>query len=351
MKDAQPKAIQLKDYEVPSFLIEETDLRVELGEEQTRVKTSLKVRRNPDSGEAKLPLVLDGGELDLKEVCIDGRVLLSNEYSIDDEHLTLLDVPDQFVLDTSVQIRPQENTSLEGLYRSGDMFCTQCEAEGFRNITYYLDRPDVMSKYRTTIVADRSLYTVLLSNGNDVARGESDDGKHWVTWEDPFKKPAYLFAMVAGDLQHIEDEFTTCSGRSITLKIYTEPANAGKLDHAMASLKNAMAWDEHVYGREYDLDIFMIVAVESFNMGAMENKGLNIFNTSCVLARSDTTTDRGYQRVEGVVAHEYFHNWSGNRVTCRDWFQLSLKEGFTRVRVARFVLDNHPDAENPHFSI
>jgi aminopeptidase N len=339
MKEAQPKTTHLKEYEVPPFLIEETELRVELDEEQTHVKTSLKMKRNPDAKKGKLPLVLDGGELDLKEISIDGRLLLSNEYSLDDEHLTLFDVPQQFVLETSVAIKPQENTSLEGLYKSGDMFCTQCEAEGFRNITYYLDRPDVMSRYRTTIVADKSLYPVLLSNGNDVARGESEGGKHWVTWEDPFKKPAYLFALVAGDLQHIEDEFTTCSGRSITLKIYTEPANANKLDHAMTSLKNAMAWDEQVYGREYDLDIFMIVAVESFNMGAMENKGLNIFNTSCVLARADTTTDRGYQRVEGVVAHEYFHNWSGNRVTCRDWFQLSLKEGFTVFRDQRFSAD------------
>ena len=339
MKEAQPKTTHLKEYEVPPFLIEETELRVELDEEQTHVKTSLKMKRNPDAKKGKLPLVLDGGELDLKEISIDGRLLLSNEYSLDDEHLTLFDVPQQFVLETSVAIKPQENTSLEGLYKSGDVFCTQCEAEGFRNITYYLDRPDVMSRYRTTIVADKSLYPVLLSNGNDVARGESEGGKHWVTWEDPFKKPAYLFALVAGDLQHIEDEFTTCSGRSITLKIYTEPANANKLDHAMTSLKNAMAWDEQVYGREYDLDIFMIVAVESFNMGAMENKGLNIFNTSCVLARADTTTDRGYQRVEGVVAHEYFHNWSGNRVTCRDWFQLSLKEGFTVFRDQRFSAD------------
>lgn len=339
MKDAQPKAIHLNEYEVPPFLIEETDLRVELGEQLTRVETSLKMRRNPDANKGKLPLVLDGGELALKEISIDGRALLSNEYSVDDDSLTLFDVPPQFVLKTSVEIKPQHNTSLEGLYKSGDMFCTQCEAEGFRNITYYLDRPDVMSRYRTTIVADRSLYPVLLSNGNDVARGESDDGKHWVTWEDPFKKPAYLFALVAGDLQHIEDEFTTCSGRSITLKIYTEPANTDKLDHAMTALKNAMTWDEQVYGREYDLDIFMIVAVESFNMGAMENKGLNIFNTSCVLARTDTTTDPGYQRVEAVVAHEYFHNWSGNRVTCRDWFQLSLKEGFTVFRDQQFSAD------------
>lgn len=339
MKDAQPKAIHLNEYEVPPFLIEETDLKVELGEQQTLVKTSLKMRRNPDANKGKLPLVLDGGDLDLKEISIDGRALLSNEYSVDDEHLTLFDVPPQFVLKTSVEIKPQHNTSLEGLYKSGDMFCTQCEAEGFRNITYYLDRPDVMSRYRTTIVADRSLYPVLLSNGNDVARGESDDGKHWVTWEDPFKKPAYLFALVAGDLQHIEDEFTTCSGRSITLRIYTEPANTDKLDHAMTALKKAMTWDEQVYGREYDLDIFMIVAVGSFNMGAMENKGLNIFNTSCVLARADTTTDQGYQRVEGVVAHEYFHNWSGNRVTCRDWFQLSLKEGFTVFRDQQFSAD------------
>ncbi len=339
MKDGQPSAIHLKDYEVPPHLVDETELHVEIGEDVTVVTTTLKVRRNPDGQQSVPDLILNGGNgLDTKHISIDGRELLSNEFGIEDELLTINGVPEAFTLKTVVEIKPQDNTALEGLYKSGDMFCTQCEAEGFRNITWYPDRPDVMSKFRTTVVADRARYPVLLSNGNDVDRGEQN-GRHWVTWEDPFMKPAYLFALVAGDLQHIEDSFTTLSGREVKLQIFTEAHNIDKLDHSMTSLKNAMAWDERVYGREYDLDIFMIVAVESFNMGAMENKGLNIFNTSCVLARADTTTDAGYQRVEGVVAHEYFHNWSGNRVTCRDWFQLSLKEGFTVLRDQQFSAD------------
>ena len=344
MKEGQPKAVHLKDYEVPPFLIESTELHVEINEDETLVTTTLTMRRNPDAATPANDLVLDGGEgLDTRNVLLDDRELLSNEYAIDTDSMTLFGVPDSFKLQTRVAIKPQDNTALEGLYKSADMFCTQCEAEGFRHITWYLDRPDVLSRFRTTIDADKSRYPVLLSNGNDVAQGESG-GRHWITWEDPFLKPAYLFALVAGDLQHIEDKFVTMSGREVTLRIFTEARNVDKLDHAMASLKHAMAWDEKVYGREYDLDIFMIVAVESFNMGAMENKGLNIFNTSCVLARPDTTSDAGYQRVEGVVAHEYFHNWSGNRVTCRDWFQLSLKEGFTVFRDQTFSADMGSEA-------
>ena len=338
MKNGQPKTILLSDYQLPNYLIDETELHFEINEEVTVVTSTLKIRRNPDADNTGSNLVLDGGNLSTRSVVLNDRELLSNEYGIEDESLTIYDVPDAFTLKTQVEIKPQDNTSLEGLYKSGDMFCTQCEAEGFRNITWYADRPDVMSKFRTTINADKKAYPVLLSNGNDVARGETGD-RQWVTWEDPFKKPAYLFALVAGNLQHIEDSFITMSGRQVQLQIFTEAHNIDKLDHAMASLKNAMAWDEKTYGREYDLDIFMIVAVESFNMGAMENKGLNIFNTSCVLARPDTTTDAAYQRVEGVVAHEYFHNWSGNRVTCRDWFQLSLKEGFTVLRDQQFSSD------------
>ena len=219
------------------------------------------------------------------------------------------------------------------------MFCTQCEAEGFRKITYYLDRPDVMSTFTTTLSAEQHRYPVLLSNGNPIASGSEEGGRHWATWEDPFKKPAYLFALVAGDLWCVEDRFTTMSAREVTLRIYVEPENIDKVQHAMDSLKKSMKWDEEVYGREYDLDIFMIVAVNDFNMGAMENKGLNIFNSSCVLAKAETATDAAHQRVEAVVAHEYFHNWSGNRVTCRDWFQLSLKEGFTVFRDAEFSAD------------
>jgi aminopeptidase N len=340
VKEGQPKAIYLKDYKVPPFLIEETLLHVDIHEEVTTVTTTMKVVRNPEAEEEDaVNLVLDGSKgLDTESVAIDGRALISNEYQISGEKLSIFEAPDAFELTTSVQIKPQDNTALEGLYKSGDMFCTQCEAEGFRNITWYLDRPDVMSKYTTTVVADKGHYPVLLSNGNDIDRGE-DGGRHWVTWQDPFMKPAYLFALVAGDLKHIEDEFVTMSGRKVTLRIFTESHNIDKVDYAMVSLKNAMKWDEAVYGREYDLDIFMIVAVESFNMGAMENKGLNVFNTSCVLASPDTTTDATYQRVESVVAHEYFHNWSGNRVTCRDWFQLSLKEGFTVLRDQQFSAD------------
>ncbi len=336
MKEGQPQTIRLDEYEVPPFLIEETVLHVDIQTDVTIVTTSLKVIRNPDASGTGADLLLNGGPgLVTRSISIDDRQLLSNEYSISDDELIVHGVADSFELKTVVEIKPQDNTALEGLYQSGDMYCTQCEAQGFRHITWYADRPDVMSRYRTTIVADKSSCPVLLSNGNAVASGEEGD-RHWATWEDPFKKPAYLFALVAGNLQHTEDKFVTMSGREVTLQIFTEAHNIDKVDHAMASLKHSMAWDEKAYGREYDLDIFMIVAVESFNMGAMENKGLNIFNTSCVLARPDTTTDAAYQRVESVVAHEYFHNWSGNRVTCRDWFQLSLKEGFTVFRDQQF---------------
>ena len=339
-RDGQPKAIYLKDYKVPPFLIEETSLHLELDDDATSVTARLKVVKNPAAApEDQRHLVLDGSEgLDTRSIALDGRTLTDNEYQIDRDRLSIYEVPDSFELTTTVRINPRDNTALEGLYKSGDMYCTQCEAQGFRNITWYSDRPDVMSRYTTTIVADKAGYPVLLSNGNAIDRGEAGD-RHWVTWQDPFMKPAYLFALVAGDLEHLEDEFVTMSGRRVTLRIFTEAHNIDKLGYAMVSLKNAMKWDEETYGREYDLDIFMIVAVESFNMGAMENKGLNIFNTSCLLAHPETTTDSAYRRVESVVGHEYFHNWSGNRVTCRDWFQLSLKEGFTVLRDQQFSAD------------
>ncbi|MEH6557112.1 MAG: aminopeptidase N [Oceanicoccus sp.] len=339
MRDAQPRTIFLKDYQVPEFLIDTTDLHFTLGEESTQVHSTLSIRRNPESGTNAVPLVLHGQELELKSVSIDGEVLAAESYQLSADLLTIANVPENFVLECINNIQPQNNTSLEGLYKSKTMFCTQCEAEGFRKITYYLDRPDVMSVFTTTIVADQGRYPVLLSNGNNVDSGINSDGSHWVKWDDPFRKPAYLFALVAGDLQYIEDQFTTMSGSDVTLRIFVEPKDIDKCDHAMVSLINAMKWDEEVYGREYDLNIFNIVAVDDFNMGAMENKSLNIFNTSCVLAKPDTTTDAGFQRVEAVVAHEYFHNWSGNRVTCRDWFQLSLKEGFTVYRDAEFSSD------------
>ncbi len=341
MRTEQPKMIYLKDYQVPDYLINETHLTFELFEDHTLVHAQLMMRRNPEAGAGLPPLVLDGQQLELLELKLDDRVLSAADYQLSDSHLTLQPTQEQFVIDSSVRIHPESNTALEGLYKSGSMFCTQCEAEGFRKITYYLDRPDVMSKFTTTLSAEQHRYPVLLSNGNPIASGTEEGGRHWATWEDPFRKPAYLFALVAGDLWCVEDTFTTMSQRDVALRIYVEPENIDKVQHAMDSLKKSMKWDEEVYGREYDLDIFMIVAVNDFNMGAMENKGLNIFNSSCVLARAETATDAAHQRVEAVVAHEYFHNWSGNRVTCRDWFQLSLKEGFTVFRDAEFSADMH----------
>jgi aminopeptidase N len=339
MRDAQPSTIFLSDYRVPEFLIDSTTLKFELGETNSIVRSVLELRRNPESDAQDAPLQLHGTELELVSLSIDGRELAPSEWSQSGEQLSIAKVPAAFSLSCETRIRPQDNTSLEGLYKSSGMFCTQCEAEGFRKITYYLDRPDVMSVFTVEIVADQSRYPVLLSNGNLVATETLADGFHKTVWQDPFPKPAYLFALVAGKLSVVEDQFITSSGRSVDLKIYVEEKDLDKCDHAMLSLKNAMRWDEEVYGREYDLDIFNIVAVDDFNMGAMENKSLNIFNTSCVLAKPETTTDAGFQRVEGVVAHEYFHNWSGNRVTCRDWFQLSLKEGFTVFRDAEFSSD------------
>ncbi|MDT8399668.1 MAG: aminopeptidase N [Pseudomonadales bacterium] len=339
MRDAQARTVYLKDYRVPDFLIDETFLNVELFEDRALVSSRLLIRRNPASERPDAPLVLDGQDLELQAVAVAGKPLQAEDYQLDAGSLCIPGVPDQFSLECRTLIRPQLNTSLEGLYKSGNMFCTQCEAEGFRKISYYLDRPDVLSSFTTTIHADEDKYPVLLSNGNNTAKGKSADGRHWQTWHDPFKKPAYLFALVAGDLQALSDSFTTCSGREISLRIFVEAKDLDKCDFALSSLKKAMAWDEEVYGREYDLDIFMIVAVDHFNMGAMENKGLNIFNSSCVLAKPETTTDAAFQRIESIVAHEYFHNWSGNRVTCRDWFQLSLKEGFTVFRDSEFSAD------------
>ena len=335
----QPQAIYLEDYQPPAWQVTHTVLRFELEEEQTLVRARLRIRINPEVN-PRQPLELMGDDgMELQRLSIDGEVLCSGDYTRDNGRLVIPNVPDSFTLECVTRLLPQENTALEGLYKSDGVFCTQCEAEGFRRITFFPDRPDVMSVFTTTLVADKARYPVLLSNGNPVASGEADGGRHWVTWEDPWPKPCYLFALVAGDLALLEDSYTTASGREVALRIYAERKDLDKLDHAMASLKHAMRWDEQVYGREYDLDIYMIVAVDFFNMGAMENKGLNIFNTSCVLAHPKTTTDAAFQRVEGVVAHEYFHNWSGNRVTCRDWFQLSLKEGFTVFRDSEFSAD------------
>ncbi|MEX2475735.1 aminopeptidase N [Marinobacter sp.] len=339
MRTSQPQTIYLKDYSVPAFLVDHVDLRFELYEDGTRVHSSLSIRRNPQLADNHGALELDGDSLKLETVALNGTNLSTGQYQELGETLLVPDVPDDFELTVVTWIEPQNNTRLEGLYKSSGMFCTQCEAEGFRCITYFPDRPDVMARFRTRIEADRTAYPILLSNGNDVERGDLADGRHFVTWEDPFPKPCYLFALVAGDLVEKRDTFTTLSGREIDLRMYVEPRNSEKCDYAMDSLKRSMRWDEDVYGREYDLDIFMIVAVDDFNMGAMENKGLNIFNSSCVLASQETATDLAFQRIEAIVAHEYFHNWSGNRVTCRDWFQLSLKEGFTVFRDSQFSSD------------
>jgi len=339
MKESSPRTIYLKDYRPPAFLLESVDLYFKLMDAATEVVATLLVYRNPDSSESTVDLKLDGEKLELLSISLDGTALSHNDYIQDSEGLKVFNVPDRFVLETRVRIYPEKNTELEGLYLSSGNYCTQCEAQGFRKITFYLDRPDVMTVFTTTIEAEKSNYPVLLSNGNPVEKGEKDDGRHWIKWHDPFHKPAYLFALVAGDLTSTADEFTTRSGRQIALRIYTESHNADKTDHAMRSLKRAMRWDEERFGLEYDLDIYMIVAVDDFNMGAMENKGLNVFNSKYVLARPETATDDDYVAIEGVIAHEYFHNWTGNRVTCRDWFQLSLKEGLTVFRDQEFTAD------------
>ena len=334
----EPEVVYLKDYLPPAYTVDTTHLTFELTPENTHVKAVLKMKRHPER-EAGIPLELFGAHLELQAIALDGEVLPESRYSIDGERLTISDVPDAFVLETDVIVSPEHNTALEGLYRSNGMYCTQCEPEGFRRITWYPDRPDVMAKFTTKVIGDKATLPVLLSNGNPIDHGDLNDGRHFVTWEDPFPKPAYLFALVAGQLEVVERYFTTRSGRTVLLQLYVEPQNLHKTEFSMGALKRAMKWDEETYGREYDLDRFMIVAVDDFNMGAMENKGLNIFNSSAVLANPETTVDAGFQRIEGIVAHEYFHNWSGNRVTCRDWFQLALKEGFTVFRDQTFSAD------------
>ncbi|WGS85820.1 aminopeptidase N [Methylomonas sp. UP202] len=346
MRDATPQTVYLKDYTPPDYLIDQVELVFELDEQRTLVRAGLDVRRNPDSRSASEALTLFGEELLLVGISLDGQALAAGDYTLSDEALTIHRVPGDrpFRIDIENIIDPQANTALEGLYLSSSMLCTQCEAQGFRKITWFLDRPDVMSRFTTKLIADKTQYPVLLSNGNKIGAGNLDGGRHWVAWQDPFAKPCYLFALVAGQLEYVADEFTTVSGRRIALEIFVEAHNVDKCGHAMQSLKNAMRWDEETYGLEYDLDLYMIVAVDHFNMGAMENKGLNVFNTKFVLARPDTATDSDYEHIEGVIGHEYFHNWSGNRVTCRDWFQLSLKEGFTVFRDQQFSGDRSSPA-------
>lgn len=334
----QPQIVHLRDYLPPAFLIESTTLTFELDPHATHVTAVLDFTRNP-KGPGATNLELFGIDLTLDTIALNGESLPNHRYVIEEERLVVKDVPDTFTLTTQVTIDPANNTALEGLYRSNTLYCTQCEPEGFRRITYYPDRPDVMTRFTTTVIGDKKALPILLSNGNPIKEGELEGGRHFVTWQDPFPKPAYLFALVAGQLEKVESYFTTCSGRTVLLQLWIEAQNLDKTDFSMQALKRAMRWDEETYGREYDLDRFMIVAVDDFNMGAMENKGLNIFNSSAVLANPDTTVDANFQRIEGIVAHEYFHNWSGNRVTCRDWFQLALKEGFTVFRDQTFSAD------------
>jgi aminopeptidase N len=338
--DAAPAEIRLADYTPPAFLIDTVDLTFELGEAATTVVSRLAVRRNPDADPASA-LFLDGEALTLVSIACDGRPVTPVETK---GGLTIEDLPDACALEITTRIAPKDNTELSGLYVSGGNYFTQCEAQGFRRITFFPDRPDVMSRYSTTIIADKRACPVMLSNGNPGPATDLGDGRHSITWSDPHPKPCYLFALVAGDLISVKDSFTTRSGRRVALGIYVRRGDEDRCAHAMQSLKAAMRWDEEVFGLEYDLDVFNIAAVSDFNMGAMENKGLNVFNTKYVLARPETATDSDYQGIETVIAHEYFHNWTGNRVTCRDWFQLSLKEGLTVYRDQEFSGDQNSRA-------
>ncbi|HWE98525.1 MAG TPA: aminopeptidase N [Caulobacteraceae bacterium] len=335
MRTETPSPVRLTDYRPPAFLIEQAALDFDLHPDATRVTATLKVQRNGAHDE---PLRLNGERLKLLSLAVDGRPLGEAERTLDEEGLTIPGVPDAFELKTQVEIDPEANKALDGLYMSAGRFCTQCEAEGFRKITFYPDRPDVLSRFTVRVTADKA-FGRLLSNGNLMESGDTADGRHFAVWNDPFPKPCYLFALVAGELDVLEDDFVTMSGRRVALKIFVDPGMSARAAYAMDSLKRAMAWDETAFGREYDLDLFMIVAVRDFNYGAMENKGLNIFNSSLLLADPETATDVDYERIEGVVAHEYFHNWTGNRITCRDWFQLCLKEGLTVFRDQSFSAD------------
>jgi len=333
------KKIHLKDYRPFEFIVDHVDLIFDIRDDHTRVTSTLKIRKDPARADETTPLVLNKGKFDIVSVVAGDMVLLPGEYKSDDDTFTLAATPDIFALEITTILKPDENTALEGLYRSGSILCTQCEAQGFRNITPYPDRPDVMAPFSCTIVADKTRYPVLLSNGNPVKSADLDNNRHFAVWEDPFKKPCYLFALVAGDLAVSADRFTTASGRDVALKIYSEKENVALCGHAMTALKQAMAWDEDRFGREYDLDLYQIVAINDFNAGAMENKGLNIFNAKYVLADPQTATDDDFMGIQGVIAHEYFHNWTGNRITLKNWFQLSLKEGLTVFRDQEFSSD------------
>ncbi|KAB2847041.1 MAG: aminopeptidase N, partial [Hyphomicrobiaceae bacterium] len=340
MKTDTPPTIHLKDYQPPHYLIDKVDLDFSLAPARTRVVSRLAMRPNGQARRSGRPLVLDGESLELAAIKLDGAALDKAAYTLTDSHLTIAAPPQQpFILEIETYCNPEANTSLSGLYLSRGVYCTQCEAEGFRRITYFLDRPDVMAAYRVRIEADREAVPVLLSNGNPAERGSLKGGRHYAIWEDPHKKPSYLFALVGGKLARVGSTFATASGRKVDLGIYVEPGKEDRCDWAMESLKLSMKWDEDRFGREYHLDVFNIVAVSDFNMGAMENKGLNIFNDRLVLATAKTATDGSYETIEAVIAHEYFHNWTGNRITCRDWFQLCLKEGLTVFRDQEFTAD------------
>jgi aminopeptidase N len=339
MKKTQPVATYRQDYSPPDYRIDAVELDFDLGVETTRVRSRLEIRAAGDGDGDTRPLVLDGESLELLRISLEGRPLGDGEYHLDETSLTIPAPPRRFTLEIETAIHPGANTELSGLYVSNDVFCTQCEAVGFRRITYFLDRPDVMATYRTTVRADKARYPVLLSNGNLVEERPLGDGRHLAVWHDPFPKPSYLFALVAGDLALNNDSFVTRSGRKVRLCIYVEHGKAPRTAYAMDVLKRSMRWDEERFGLEYDLDLFNIVAVSDFNMGAMENKSLNIFNDKYILADPESATDADYAGIERVVAHEYFHNWTGNRITCRDWFQLSLKEGLTVFRDQEFCSD------------
>ncbi|MBK2095669.1 aminopeptidase N [Francisella philomiragia] len=334
----QPEIKYLKDYKPSNYLINETHLKFELNESKTRVTANLNIVANPANRENNT-LVLDGNNLKLLSIKIDNKELSNTDFIVNENQLIIYDAPEKFVLETVVEINPEANTSLEGLYKSGEVFCTQCEATGFRKITYYIDRPDVMSSYTVKIIADKKKYPVILSNGDKVESGDISDTQHFAVWKDPFKKPCYLFALVAGDLASIKDIYITKSLRKVSLEIYAFKQDIDKCHYAMQAVKDSMKWDEDRFGLEYDLDTFMTVAVPDFNAGAMENKGLNIFNTKYIMASDKTATDKDFELVQSVVGHEYFHNWTGDRVTCRDWFQLSLKEGLTVFRDQEFTSD------------
>jgi aminopeptidase N len=336
----QPKTIYLKDYKPSDFIVETIDLEVDIFNEHTFVSSEMLIHKRKDLLGKKVHLELNGEGLELIELKLNGEILPHESYQLSSDKLVILNLlKDSFVLNIKNKIDPKNNKALEGFYQSGPQLCTQCEPEGFRRITYFIDRPDMMAKFRTKMIADKTLFPFLLSNGNRIDSGDLKDGRHWALWEDPFRKPSYLFAMVAGDFDVAKDVFTTKSGRKIDLEIYVDRGNLFKTPHAMESLKQSMKWDEETFGLEYDLDNYMIVAVDSFNMGAMENKGLNIFNSSYTLADEKSATDHDFQNIQGVIGHEYFHNWTGNRVTCRDWFQLTLKEGLTVFRDQEFSSD------------